>query len=146
MFLLEETKYVRCEGHGLPAENTEAAADSNGYTSELSQAVEAKDGLVDHKESLTEGSHDEAPPRVDVPKNSYRKRHSFLGFRSHYTAKQFLQLFLDPWRILWHIPVILCGSLVYGFYIAAMNVLAVTQTVLYSSAPYHFGSISVGNM
>lgn len=52
----------------------------------------------------------------------------------------------QPFQMLYTFPAVAFCALQYGFLIAMLAILAVTQATLYPAAPYLFSPIGIGNM
>lgn len=81
-----------------------------------------------------------------IPVSSYWQRLSLFKARSRFSFRTFLPLYYRPVVVLYKFPGVLIPALIYGFYIAATNVLAVMQTTLYALPPYNFGTLGVAEM
>ncbi len=131
IFFLEESKYVRAieESHSTQSESVDHEVDKK-----------VNDVFVESVEYQTE------PTDTTMRVKSYKQRLAIPKPPRRFKLRAFLPLFYRPFIVLYRFPVLLSGAIMYGFYIAAMNILAVTQTTLYSIPPYSFGTIGVANM
>lgn len=85
---------------------------------------------------------------TSIPMNSYPKRLAFWSLdKQAATERRSLWMHLyQPFQILVTFPAVMFTALQYGFCIAMLAILAVTQSNLYPFPPYNFSPIGVGNM
>lgn len=83
-----------------------------------------------------------------IPMKPYRKRLSLWSLEKQGTTERrswWMHLY-QPFQILATFPAVMFTALQYGFCIAMLAILAVTQSTLYPFPPYNFTTIGVGNM
>jgi hypothetical protein len=131
---LEESKYVK------------PLAESSQSEPANCKRVYSNDPFLAHSgDRATSELPGDAVAKV-YPTKSYLQRHSLFGSFTPVASRSFLRLFYQPFIILVRFPAILIGAFQYGFYIASVNILALTQSTLYARAPYHFSTVAIGNM
>lgn len=132
ILFLEESKYIRS---------------GTGRTVASNPSQRPQDPMKDSKTVTTEtSSSDSVELDEKIPLRSYRQRLALFSAASDFSVKSFLPLFYRPFVVLWRFPAVLLSASVYGFYIAAINILGVTQTTLYALPPYNFGTLGVATM
>lgn len=149
LLCLEETKYVPrvIEGHEvvLPGHN-----DSNDLTKVNSMtkapvhpsiSVDATEAALNERRRLVEIDH-------SIPMDSYKKRLALYTLDKQTTSEKrsvWMHIY-QPFQILVTFPAVMFTALQYGFLIAMLAVLAVTQASIYPFEPYNFSAAGVGNM
>ncbi|KIW10970.1 hypothetical protein PV08_10269 [Exophiala spinifera] len=149
IFFLEESKYIPRieEGHEVGSATDQEQAQDLAKVSSVS-----KQRLGSVSIDATEAANNERRRMVEIdtsiPMDSYLKRHRLwstekaitTGNRSHWTH------FFQPFQMMYTFPAVAFCALQYGFLIAMLSVLAVTQTTLYPAPPYNFTPVGIGNM
>ena len=146
IFFLEESKYtpVALEGREVVLStetDTLAKITSMDKTAHSSISVDATVAANNERRRIVELDQ-------SIPMNSYRKRHAFWTLDKQATTEQrsLWMHFYQPFQILVTFPAVAFTALQYGFLIAMLAVLAVTQATLYPFPPYNFTPAGVGNM
>lgn len=143
VFFLEESKYqapALTGGHvSIPGQYQ-----VNGNDTKTSTTVETDAKSITATPSNT--SREQEEPKI--PLRTYRERHSFytLTRSKGVGAPTFLQQMIRPFKILVTFPAAAFAAIQYGWVIAMLGILAVTQATLYPAPPYNFSAIGVGNM
>ncbi|KAJ3549942.1 hypothetical protein NM208_g245 [Fusarium decemcellulare] len=85
---------------------------------------------------------------TSIPMKSYWERHALWSLDKQATTahRSFWQQFYEPFHILAIFPAVMFAALQYGWSIAMLAILAVTQSALYSVPPYNLSAAGVGNM
>lgn len=147
LFFLEETKYTptMIEGRevALPAQDggelMKVSSTTKGRVGSVS--VDATEAAQNEHRRLVEIDH-------SIPMNSYKKRLAFYTLDKQATSENrsiWMHIY-QPFQILITFPAVMFTALQYGFLIAMLAVLAVTQASLYPFEPYNFSPAGVGNM
>lgn len=132
-FFLEETKYnVQAE---TSRKEVHSSAEKSGVVIDTTLAghptVEQHQEYIDHT----------------IPTLSYWKRMS--PFRTQAPGAEsykFTRHFWQPFVMIVMIPSVTFASFLYGFGFSCLQIVLVTQAVLYPEAPYNFGPVGVGNV
>lgn len=133
LFFLEETKYNVQDGR--PREDEHSSAEKSGAVIDTALAehptVEQHQEYIDHT----------------IPTLSYWKRMS--PFRTQVPGAEsykFTRHFWQPFVMIAMIPSVTFASILYGFGFSCLQIVLVTQAVLYPEEPYNFGPVGVGNV
>ncbi|KPI39025.1 putative MFS-type transporter [Cyphellophora attinorum] len=150
VFALEESKYIPVTVGVRPVvtEHTNIGADntpddkSKSPTGDLLTEISSTATAADDKRIRL------VPIDTTIPTNSYWKRHAFITKSDsiHLTAHDIYRHVIQPFQILITFPAVMFTALQYGFLIAMLGVLAVTQASLYALPPYNFSTAGIGNM
>jgi len=146
IFCLEETKYTPPPliGHAVPVSNDDGQLTTVSSTNKDqidSTSIDASEiPLTQHRRLVD----------IDttIPIKSYWKRHAFWSLEKQASTehRSLWQHFYQPFQILFTFPAVMFAALQYGFAIAMLAILAVTQATLYPFPPYNFTPVGVGNM
>ncbi|KAF5686923.1 HOL1 substrate-H+ antiporter [Fusarium circinatum] len=147
-FFLEETKYIPAplNGHdprvntSSPSDNEFSKVNSTAKTPLPNDAPASVDSMEQQSDTV-EIDH-------SIPMNSYWKRHALLTLDKHESTQKrtFWRDIYEPFQLLATFPAVMFAALQYGWSIAMLAILAVTQSSLYSIPPYNFTAAGVGNM
>lgn len=148
LFCLEETKYTPrvIEGHDVtPMTQDEGELTKVNSVTKApirgSISVDATEAAQNQRRRLVEIDH-------SIPMDSYKKRLAFYTLDTQTTSEKrsvWMHIY-QPFQILFTFPAVMFTALQYGFLIAMLAVLAVTQASLYPFEPYNFSAAGVGNM
>ncbi|RDW68165.1 hypothetical protein BP6252_09561 [Coleophoma cylindrospora] len=153
LFLLEETKYHLPVVNGIapsvpgsseaPPEKGEKHINPKFADSPETQPQ----GNNETAARNTSGSTERALVEIDhsIPLKPYRERFACWSPAPH-VQTSFWHHFYQPFVILFTFPAIAFAALQYGFTLAALSVLSVTQADLFPYAPYDFSTIGIGNL
>lgn len=146
VFFLEETKYIPPVLNGCEVSTLEEH--------DQPKKVSTIDG-----KALDHSTGEEATPvpiqssrlvEIDetIPLKSYWERHPLYTLDDKATADKarLWRQFYQPFQILATFPAVMFAALQYGFAIAMLAILAVTQAELYVLPPYNLSSAGIGNM
>lgn len=147
VFCLEETKYIPSviEGHdATPQTQDEGTLEKVNSTTKAqvrgSISVDATEAAQNQRRRIVEIDH-------SIPMYSYKKRLALYTPDSPSAEKRSIWAHIyQPFQILFTFPAVMFTALQYGFLIAMLAVLAVTQASLYPFEPYNFSAAGVGNM
>ncbi|KEF62807.1 uncharacterized protein A1O9_00780 [Exophiala aquamarina CBS 119918] len=147
VFCLEESKYVPSviEGRDVTAptqdEGTLEKVNSTTKTPiRGSITVDATEAAQNQRRRIVDIDH-------SIPMHSYKKRFALYTPDSPSTETRSVWAHIyQPFQILCTFPAVMFTALQYGFLIAMLAVLAVTQASLYPFEPYNFSAAGVGNM
>lgn len=143
VLFLEESKYEArvLSGVSLATSGRSQVDDSD---SQPSTAVNFDVKALTGTPSNT--SREQSEPKIRM--RTYRERHPFytLTQSEDVIATSFLQQMVRPFQILVTFPAVAFTAVQYGWVIAMLGILAVTQATLYPAPPYNFSAIGVGNM
>ncbi|KIW76508.1 hypothetical protein Z517_11254 [Fonsecaea pedrosoi CBS 271.37] len=151
VFFLEETKYTPLVLTGrevviatsIEREDslTKVRSTSKGGNTLGSISVDATDAANNERRRLVDID-------TSIPMNSYWKRYSLWSLNKQASTEQrsLWMHFYQPFHILITFPAVMFTALQYGFSIAMLAILAVTQASLYPFPPYNFTPIGIGNM
>ncbi|KIW43231.1 uncharacterized protein PV06_04354 [Exophiala oligosperma] len=148
-FFLEESKYIPkiVEGHEI------VATTYNDQDHDLTKVSSiSKDRLGSISIDATEAANNQRRRLVDIdttiPMDSYLRRHRLWSTEKAFTTgnRSYWMHFFQPFQMLYTFPAVAFCALQYGFLIAMLAILAVTQATLYPAAPYLFSPIGIGNM
>ncbi|KAF7549277.1 hypothetical protein G7Z17_g6485 [Cylindrodendrum hubeiense] len=144
VFLLEETKYVP-----PPLTGYEICEESHIRDFDKPKNMEK---ASPHQPIPKETDSTQNQPRrvveIDntVPMKSYWERHALFTLSDEVEGRSFWRQLYQPFQILVAFPAVMFAALQYGFAIAMLAILAVTQSVLYTLPPYNFTTAGIGNM
>ena len=146
IFFLEESKYTP-----LILDGREIIISTQEDTlTKVNSASKGRVGSI--SVDATEAAENERRRLVDIdtsiPMNSYWKRHALWTLSKQTTTEQrslWMHIY-QPFQILCTFPAVMFTALQYGFSIAMLAILAVTQATLYPFPPYNFSPIGIGNM
>ncbi|KIX00793.1 uncharacterized protein Z518_09858 [Rhinocladiella mackenziei CBS 650.93] len=147
IFLLEETKYTPLvlEGREVVVSTTQ-----KDHLTKVTSSIKSALGSI--SVDATEAANNDRRRLVEIdasiPMNSYWKRHRFFSLDKQTTTerRRLWMHFYQPFQILFTFPAVMFAALQYGFLIAMLAILAVTQATLYPFPPYNFSPIGVGNV
>ncbi|KAJ5116274.1 hypothetical protein N7456_000622 [Penicillium angulare] len=116
-----------------------------------SPEIDSKDEAFVNATATETNSIKSYPKRVveidnTIPMKSYWERHTFTFSAKNFQASRFFAHYLEPILILYRFPIVAFTAIQYGFNIACLAILVITQSTLYVEPPYLMGSIGVGNM
>ncbi|KAJ4315296.1 hypothetical protein N0V84_008452 [Fusarium piperis] len=144
-FFLEESKYTPppLTGHDI----TPNTADDqlNKVSSIAKPPVPAsldkdQEAILSQRKRLVEID-------TNIPMKTYWERHALWSLDKEASAgKSFWQQFYEPFHILAVFPAVMFAALQYGWSIAMLAILAVTQSALYAAPPYSLSPAGIGNM
>lgn len=82
-----------------------------------------------------------------IPMKTYWERHTLWSVDSQAVERlsMWKQIY-QPFQLLVSFPGVAFAALQYGFAIAMLAILAVTQSALYAAPPYNFSTAGIGNM
>lgn len=147
IFFLEETKYTPMVLNGREVAVPNIHGDD---LSKVDSTTKDRIGsiLVDATEAAANDRRRLVEIDTSIPMKSYWKRHGLFTLEKQATTEQrsFSMHFWQPFQILCTFPAVMFCALQYGFLIAMLAILAVTQATLYPLPPYNFSPIGVGNM
>ncbi|KAM6520091.1 hypothetical protein FALCPG4_013643 [Fusarium falciforme] len=84
---------------------------------------------------------------TNIPMKTYWERHALWSLDKEAAAgKSFWKQFYEPFHILAVFPAVMFAALQYGWSIAMLAILAVTQSALYAAPPYNLSPAGIGNM
>ncbi|KAF4336859.1 HOL1 substrate-H+ antiporter [Fusarium beomiforme] len=148
-FFLEESKYIPQPLDGQEVLATASSSDQHdlGKTSSTNKSPSTND--LNNNDNLKQVQH-----RTDVgidhsiPMKSYWKRHALFTLDKHpsHQKRTIWKDIYEPFQILVTFPAAMFAAVQYGWAIAMLALLAVTQSTLYSLPPYNFTTAGVGNM
>lgn len=147
IFFLEESKYTPM---ALDGREVVSSTQEDALTKVSSTSKGTRMGSI--SVDATEAANNDRRRLVDIdtsiPMNSYWKRHAFWSLDKQATTERrsLWMHFFQPFQILVTFPAVMFTALQYGFLIAMLAILAVTQATLYPFPPYNFSPIGVGNM
>ncbi|KAL6246098.1 hypothetical protein RBB50_007251 [Rhinocladiella similis] len=149
VFFLEESKYIPrvVEGHEVVSATYQDQQNDLAKVSSIS-----KDRLESNPIDATEAANNQRRRVVEIdtaiPMDSYLKRHRLWSTEKALTTgnRSYWMHFLQPFQMLCTFPAVAFCALQYGFLIAMLAILAVTQATLYPAPPYNFTPIGIGNM
>ncbi|KAM5350334.1 hypothetical protein ACJ41O_006839 [Fusarium nematophilum] len=141
-FFLEETKYTPppLTGQSLTTDDQQPVHRINSITKPPVPTTLNKDeeDVLAHHQRLVEID-------TSIPINSYRQRYALWTPNKHASRSIWRDMY-EPFQILAVFPAVMFAALQYGWSIAMLAILAVTQSALYSVPPYSFSAAGVGNM
>jgi MFS family permease len=154
IFFLEETKYtpLAMDGREVVLSTTVGPGDSLVKVDSTTKApTTTRLGTI--SVDATEAAQNTERRRLveidhSIPLKSYRERHTFWSLEKQVTSENRTPWmhFFQPFHILVTFPAVMFTALQWGFLIAMLAILAVTQATLYPFPPYNFTPIGVGNM
>ncbi|KAH6952200.1 major facilitator superfamily domain-containing protein [Fusarium avenaceum] len=148
-FFLEESKYIAPPLDGQAVLTTASSAEQHHLetTSSIAKAPPSNHSKDNgDMETLQHRTAVEIDP--SIPMKSYWERHALWTLDKH-TSHQKRTIWRDiyePFQLLATFPAVMFTALQYGWSIAMLALLAVTQSSLYSLPPYNFTTAGVGNM
>ncbi|KAH7152662.1 major facilitator superfamily domain-containing protein [Dactylonectria macrodidyma] len=144
VFFLEETKYIAPPLNGYEI----GLADDNPLAKISSITKPAlKQPGDDQSDTMANQPRRVIDIDTTIPMKSYRERHAFWTLDSQATERRSMwQQVYQPFQLLVTFPAVMFAALQYGFAIAMLAILAVTQSILYAAPPYSFSTAGVGNM
>lgn len=154
IFFLEETKYTPPAIQGRVISTSVEGEDPgltkvNSVTKEPGVTRAGSISIVD----ATEAAQNNDRRRLveidhSIPMKTYAQRHPLWSLQKADTSahRSLWMHFFQPFHILISFPAVAFTALQYGFLIAMLAILAVTQATLYPFEPYFFSPIGVGNM
>ncbi|ETI25008.1 hypothetical protein G647_04378 [Cladophialophora carrionii CBS 160.54] len=156
-FFLEETKYTPLVTDGrevvLSTAVDQGADDMLAKVNSTTKSATAATRLGSISVDATEAAQNTERRRLveidhSIPLKSYRTRHALWSLDKQVTSahRPPWMHFIQPFHILVTFPAVMFTALQYGFLIAMLAILAVTQATLYPFPPYNFTPIGVGNM
>ncbi|KAF7557780.1 hypothetical protein G7Z17_g443 [Cylindrodendrum hubeiense] len=145
VFFLEESKYIAppLTGHEVPMER---------QGSDLVKLNSITKPAMKQSPNDDSGTMIAQPRRLvdidaTIPMKTYRERHAFWSLDNQATERRSIwQQIYEPFQLLVAFPAVMFAALQYGFAIAMLAILAVTQSALYAAPPYNFTTAGVGNM
>ncbi|RVX75429.1 hypothetical protein B0A52_00782 [Exophiala mesophila] len=148
IFFLEESKYTP-----LVIKGEEVATPSSSKEETLSKVPSAtKPQLGSVNVDATDAAQNERRRLVDIdysiPMNPISKRYALWSLEKQASEEKrniWLHVY-QPFQLLATFPAVMFTALQYGFLIAMLAILAVTQATLYPFEPYEFSAAGVGNM
>jgi MFS family permease len=154
VFFLEESKYVAPAMDGLNPTGTIDEDDQvlSKINSASKDPVATRTGSISVAASEAAAANTERRRLVEIdrsiPMNSYRQRLALWSPQKQATTenRSLWKHFIQPFHILITFPAVAFTALQYGFLIAMLAILAVTQATLYPFPPYNFSPIGIGNM
>ena len=155
IFFLEETKYTppAMDGHEVVVSNSIDSQDDTltKIDSTTKQPIPRMGSIsIVASEAAAQNTDRRRLVEIDhsIPLYSYRKRHAWWSLEKQATSvnRSLWMHFFQPFQILFTFPAVMFTALQYGFLIAMLAILAVTQATLYPFPPYNFSPIGVGNM
>ena len=155
VFLLEETKYTPLAygGRGVThSTTTDSQDDTVTEVDSITKEAIPHAGSISVTASEAAAQNTERRRLVEIdhsiPVYSYKKRLAFWSLDKQATSesRSLWMHFFQPFQILITFPAVMFTALQYGFLIAMLAILAVTQATLYPFPPYNFTPIGVGNM
>lgn len=147
-FFLEESKYIP-NGYRAQVDFPGPALSTLDEQGDLNKTQRTTlDNTSGHDEPANGQRLRHVPIDITVPTHPYWVRHAFYSTEKHVTLERrnFWMHLYQPFQILFTFPAIMFAALQYGFLIAMLGVLAVTQATLYAQPPYNFSTAGVGNM
>ncbi|KAJ4258878.1 hypothetical protein NW762_007965 [Fusarium torreyae] len=147
-FFLEESKYIPLPLNGREVSTT-SSTDGNHLVqvSSVTKAPLPDDSQTDSEAVLAQ-QRQTVGIDGSIPMKSYRARHAFWTLDKHasHPRRTFWKDFYEPFQLLAVFPAVMFAALQYGWSIAMLAILAVTQSSLYSLPPYNFTTAGIGNM
>lgn len=147
VFFLEETKYIAPPLTGLEVPNMDQHGDFDKMGSNTNQPPLSTS--ASHKtDTVIIQSRRAIEIDLTIPMKTYWERHAFwtLGNQATTQHVSMWKQVYQPFEILIAFPAVMFAALQYGFAIAMLAVLAVTQSSLYAAPPYNFSTAGIGNM
>ncbi|KAF4335864.1 HOL1 substrate-H+ antiporter [Fusarium beomiforme] len=146
-FFLEETKWIPPPINGHEPHSTSSPADNGLFKVNSTAKAPLPTDSPDSVQSIDEQS-DAVEIDHSIPMNSYKKRLALLTLdkHDHVQRRTFWQDVSEPFKLLCTFPAVMFAALQYGWSIAMLALLAVTQSTLYPLPPYNFTAAGVGNM
>jgi hypothetical protein len=153
IFLLEESKFDMSTLNGLIVLTQQQAVQSqavkdNSTTQQPRPSTDFEDLKAPVFLDPTQQSGKRRLVEIDhtIPMKSYRQRHPLTISTGEFSNNRFMVHYYQPWVVLVSFPAVAFGALQYGFHIACLGILTVTQSTLYPAPPYSFSTVGVGNM
>ncbi|KAK7419043.1 hypothetical protein QQX98_003545 [Neonectria punicea] len=147
VFFLEESKYIAPPLTGLEVPNIHQHDDFNKADNGTNQPQLSTS--ASHKaDTVTSQSRRVVDIDPTIPMKTYWERHAFWSLDNQ-AATQHISVWkqvYQPFQILVTFPAVMFAALQYGFAIAMLAILAVTQSSIYAAPPYNFGTAGIGNM
>jgi MFS family permease len=146
ILFLEETKYIPPPLNGCEVSNRE----EQDQPTKVSTMDRKSPDLLRTDEATPVPIQSSRVVEIDdsIPMKSYWERHPLytLDQKTNADSRHLWRQVYQPFQILATFPAVMFAALQYGFAIAMLAILAVTQTELYAAPPYNFSSAGIGNM
>ncbi|KAF4458110.1 hypothetical protein F53441_118 [Fusarium austroafricanum] len=149
IFFLEESKYIPPALNGQEVQTTSSSpqeinlgkVSSIAKPSSPNDSQSNDDAMPQHYSDTVEIDH-------SIPMKSYWQRHAFLTLDKHasHQKRTIWRDIYEPFQLLFTFPAVMFTALQYGWAVAMLAMLAVTQSSLYTLPPYNFTTAGVGNM
>ncbi|KAF5011312.1 hypothetical protein FDECE_2562 [Fusarium decemcellulare] len=145
-FFLEESKYVPppLDGHDITAATTPSDNNPLNKTTSVAKPNLPSD-ICNSEESVLAQRSRLVEVDTSLPMKSYRIRHALWTLDKSHTRTVWKDLY-EPFQILATFPAVMFAALQYGWSVAMLSILAITQSSLYSLPPYNFSTAGIGNM
>lgn len=147
VFFLEESKYTPL---AITSQEVTTTSSNEEKLSKVPSANKPQLGSVNV--DATDAAQNEHRRLVEIdesiPMNPLSKRFAFWSLEKQASDQKrniWLHVY-QPFQLLATFPAVMFTALQYGFLIAMLAILAVTQATLYPFEPYEFSAAGVGNM
>ncbi|KAH6995224.1 major facilitator superfamily domain-containing protein [Ilyonectria destructans] len=144
IFFLEESKYI-----APPLTGFEVGTGQDDHLTKVSSInkLPLNQSNSDNTDTVPNQSRRLVDIDTTIPMKTYWERHTFWSVDSQAIERiSMWQQIYQPFQILVAFPGVAFAALQYGFAIAMLAILAVTQSALYAAPPYNFSTAGVGNM
>lgn len=142
---LEESKFDAPTVNGRSVALPGAVRDSSSDNSKTPTAKEQTNSTLQTLET-----RDSTQQNSSSPKDGYWRRHRLITLDTdstgHKQKNSLIRHAFQPFIILVQFPAVAFAALQYGWLVAMLSVVAVTQATIYPAPPYNFGAASVGLM
>ncbi|VUC33661.1 unnamed protein product [Clonostachys rosea] len=149
LFFLEESKYLPppLDGHDVTAVTASSVNDRPGKIISVDKP-QLPENICNHQEPVSAPRSRHIDVDTSLPMKSYLTRHALWTLDKSLAQhnRTIWKDLVEPFQILAAFPAVMFAALQYGWSIAMLSVLAITQSSLYSLPPYNFSTASVGNM
>ncbi|EXM08588.1 major facilitator superfamily domain-containing protein [Fusarium oxysporum II5] len=149
IFFLEESKYIPPALNGQEVPTTTSLPDGThlGKVSSIAKPSSPNDSQS-NDEAMPQHYSDTIEIDHSIPMKSYWQRHAFLTLDKHacHQRRTIWRDIYEPFQLLCTFPAVIFAALQYGWAVAMLSLLAVTQSSLYALPPYNFTPAGLGNM
>lgn len=144
ILFLEESKYI-----APPLNGFEVGTGQDDHLTKVSSINKPplNQSNSDNTDTIPNQSRRLADIDTTIPMKTYWERHTFWSVDSQASERiSMWQQIYQPFQLLVTFPAVMFAALQYGFAIAMLAILAVTQSSLYAAPPYNFSTAGIGNM
>ncbi|KAL9571897.1 hypothetical protein ACKAV7_003886 [Fusarium commune] len=149
IFFLEESKYIPPALNGQEVPTTTSLRDGThlGKVSSIAKPSSPNDSQS-NDEVMPQHYSDTVEIDHSIPVKSYWQRHAFLTLDKHasHQRRTIWRDIYEPFQLLCTFPAVMFAALQYGWAVAMLSLLAITQSSLYALPPYNFTPAGLGNM